>query len=235
VRGFSKCEDVTGAPDASYSVYVDIYYADGTKLYGQTMNFATGTHGWQMMERTIEPAKPIGGLSINVFIRGRHGTVYFDDLTIAEDAAQKGNLALASGGTKARTDSDYSGYTPAPLIDGVTDTAGLDWHVSAWASADAAAEHWIELTFPKAATVSRVSIYWNNENKVIYTSRAYQVQAWVNGAWQTVAAVQAQPVMAVSTHSFAPVETEKLRIVQPPNGGASDRPTIMWVSEVKAF
>jgi hypothetical protein len=235
VRGFSKCEGVTGDPDASYSIYVDIYYTDGSALYGQTLNFDTGTHGWQYLERTIEPAKPIGTVNVYLFIRGRRGTVYFDDLLLAEDETQKGNVALASTGTKVATDSNYTEYTPASLTDGVTETTGLDWRQAAWASAENDQEHWIELTFPKPTPVSRVAIYWNSENKVTYTSRSYQVQAWVNEAWQTVAAMQGQAVMPVSTHSFAPVTTAKLRILQAAHGGAADRPDLMWVSEVKAF
>jgi uncharacterized repeat protein (TIGR01451 family) len=235
IRGFSKCENVPGTADPGYSIYADIYYTDGKALYGQTLEFAPGTHDWQFLERTIEPAKPIATVNLYLFIRGRRGTVYFDDLLVAEDQSQQGDVALAATGTQVATDSDYTDYTPAPLTDGITDTTGLDWNQAAWASADNDREHWIELTFPKPTSVSRVSIYWNAENNVTYTSRDYQVQAWVNGAWQTVASVQDQPVMAVSTHSFAPVTTEKLRVLQAPKGGYADRPGIIWVSEVKVF
>jgi hypothetical protein len=43
VRGWSKAQDVTGGPDNNYSLYVDLVYADGTQLWGQTANFRCGT------------------------------------------------------------------------------------------------------------------------------------------------------------------------------------------------
>lgn len=235
IRGFSKCQNVTGAPEASYSVYADIYYTDGSALYGQTLQFATGTQGWQYLERVIEPAKPIRTVNLYAFIRSRRGTVWFDDLVVAEDGSQKGNVALADDGTKVTTDSNYTGYTPVPLTDGVIDVTGLEWAQAAWASADNDKEHWIELAFPKPTPVSRVAIYWNSENKVTFTSQSYQVQAWVNGTWRTVAAVQDQPAMPVSIHTFAPVTTDRLRLLQAPKGGSAERAGIMWVTEVKVF
>ena len=39
----SKAEGVTGSPDSGYSVYLDLVYADGTSLWGQTANFSTAT------------------------------------------------------------------------------------------------------------------------------------------------------------------------------------------------
>jgi hypothetical protein len=44
IRGWSKAENVSGSPDNGYSLYVDIVYADGSHLWGQTANFNCGTH-----------------------------------------------------------------------------------------------------------------------------------------------------------------------------------------------
>ena len=42
IRGWSKAENVSGSPDNGYSLYVDIVYADGTPLWGQTVSFTCG-------------------------------------------------------------------------------------------------------------------------------------------------------------------------------------------------
>ena len=47
IRGWSKAENVSGSPDNGYSLYVDIVYADGSHLWGQTANFNCGTHDWE--------------------------------------------------------------------------------------------------------------------------------------------------------------------------------------------
>jgi hypothetical protein len=44
IRGWSKAEEVSGSPDSGYSLYVDIVYADGAPLWGQTADFSCGTH-----------------------------------------------------------------------------------------------------------------------------------------------------------------------------------------------
>ena len=59
VRGWSKAENVSGGADSGYSLYVDLVYADGTPLWGQTGNFRSGTHDWQEREVIIMPDKPV--------------------------------------------------------------------------------------------------------------------------------------------------------------------------------
>ena len=39
---WSKAEGVTGTPDSDYALYLDLVYADGTSLWGQTAPFAVG-------------------------------------------------------------------------------------------------------------------------------------------------------------------------------------------------
>jgi len=59
VRGHAKAKGVSGHAGRGFAIYVDIYYTDGTPLYGQTIDWQTGTTDWQYGEMTIEPAKPI--------------------------------------------------------------------------------------------------------------------------------------------------------------------------------
>ncbi len=88
VRGHARAEDVSGHPDRGFSLYVDIYYTDGSALYGQTVDWQTGTTDWQYGETTIEPAKPIRNVNVYLLLRGHSGTAWFDDLFVAEAPAR---------------------------------------------------------------------------------------------------------------------------------------------------
>ncbi|MGA2866977.1 MAG: hypothetical protein ABSF95_21080 [Verrucomicrobiota bacterium] len=90
VRGWSKAQDVTGGSDNDYSLYVDIVYADGTPLWGQTANFHTGTHDWEQRERIILPEKPVKTLTLHCLLRGHAGTAWFDDVAVDEIKAGEG-------------------------------------------------------------------------------------------------------------------------------------------------
>ena len=85
LSGWSKAEAVTGPADTDYSVYLDIQYTNGSWLYGQTINFSPGTHDWEYKELFILPAFPIKQVSCYLLFRNGHtGTVWFDDITLAE-------------------------------------------------------------------------------------------------------------------------------------------------------
>ena len=74
---WSKAEDVFGAPNADYSLYIDLTYTDGTHQWGLCKSFPTGTHDWVRREITIVPAKPIRSLSYWLLFRGRPGKAAF--------------------------------------------------------------------------------------------------------------------------------------------------------------
>jgi hypothetical protein len=85
VRAASRAENVSGGQGRGYSLYVDIYYMDGTPLYGQTVDFKPGTHDWEVAERIIDPKKPIRNVNVYLLLRGKTGTAWFDDVAVAED------------------------------------------------------------------------------------------------------------------------------------------------------
>ncbi|MFH1920214.1 MAG: NEW3 domain-containing protein [Planctomycetota bacterium] len=94
VRGHAKAANVSGQTGRGFAIYVDIYYTDGTALYGRTINWQTGSTGWQHGQMTIEPAKPIRNVNVYLLLRGHSGTVWFDDVfvtsaAIAEDAPDR--------------------------------------------------------------------------------------------------------------------------------------------------
>jgi hypothetical protein len=84
IRGWSKAENVSGSPDNGYSLYVDIVYADGTPLWGQTANFTCGTHDWEKRQFVLLPDKPVKSLTLHCLFRGHAGKVWFDDASVEE-------------------------------------------------------------------------------------------------------------------------------------------------------
>jgi len=87
VRGWCKTEKV-GGDRSGCCLYVDIYYADGTKLYGQKLLFDHGTHDWQFREMRIPTTKPARSVSVYMMLRGATGTAWFDDVVLAEEQAR---------------------------------------------------------------------------------------------------------------------------------------------------
>ena len=92
VRGWSKAQGVDGSTDSDYSLYVDIIFADGTPLWGQTGDFHCGTHDCEQREYVILPDKPVKTLTLHCLFRRHTGKVWFDDLTVEELEAQAGTV-----------------------------------------------------------------------------------------------------------------------------------------------
>lgn len=87
VRGWSRAEDVGGAADADYALYVDAQYDDGTPLWGENAAFACGTHDWQRREFMILPEKPVRSLTLYCLFRHHSGRVWFDDVSLEQVSA----------------------------------------------------------------------------------------------------------------------------------------------------
>jgi hypothetical protein len=90
IRGWSKAENVSGSPDNGYSLYVDIVYADGTSLWGQTANFTCGTHDWEKRQFVLLPDKPVKSFTLHCLFRGHTGKVWFDDASVEEASTPAG-------------------------------------------------------------------------------------------------------------------------------------------------
>ncbi len=110
LSGWSKADSMTGDTDNNFSVYLDIYYMDGTPLYGQTIAFDTGTHDWQFRERFIVPAKPIKSINVYCLLRNTHaGTAWFDDLRIGEVYAEIADFDSVQVATTSPLSLPYGG------------------------------------------------------------------------------------------------------------------------------
>jgi hypothetical protein len=73
---------VAGTYGAGFSLYVDIFYQDGSTSYGIQAQFQrNGTTGWQTAERYAYTLnKPVKSIQFVVLFRNSAGTAYFDNL-----------------------------------------------------------------------------------------------------------------------------------------------------------
>jgi len=93
-RAWSRAEAVTGEPDNSYSLYLDLVYADGTPSYGHVTPFPVGTHDWTSAEVVVRPEKPVRALTLHLLFRNQHaGTVWFDDVSLTEAGSDENRVA----------------------------------------------------------------------------------------------------------------------------------------------
>jgi len=74
---WSKAQDVGGARDSDYSLYLDLVYSDGSPLWGQTAPFNVGTHDWQKVQVLVFPEKPVKSVSFHMLLRRHSGTAWF--------------------------------------------------------------------------------------------------------------------------------------------------------------
>ncbi len=82
ISGWSRAQNAHGVGGANYCLYVDVTYTDGSHLWGQSVNFDSGTHGWQRRTETILPAKPIQSLNLYLLFRSFEGTAWFGDVHV---------------------------------------------------------------------------------------------------------------------------------------------------------
>lgn len=113
IRGWSKAENVSGSPDNGYSLYVDITYADGTPLWGQTANFNCGTHDWEQRQFVLLPDKPVKSLTLHCLFRGHTGKAWFDDASVEEIPTPAG--AVLFQGAPLQGVNEAKPDTTAPL------------------------------------------------------------------------------------------------------------------------
>lgn len=88
IGGRCRAYNVSGVPDKDFGLYADLWFTDGTRLYGQCVQFSTGTHDWEEAQITVAPAKPVRMIRLHVLMRRKHaGRAWFDDLFIRESGS----------------------------------------------------------------------------------------------------------------------------------------------------
>jgi hypothetical protein len=73
---------------------VDLIYADGSPLWGRTVNFRCGTHDWEQRQFVLLPEKPVQRLTLHCLFRGHTGKVWFDDVSLEEISTPAGAVLL---------------------------------------------------------------------------------------------------------------------------------------------
>lgn len=101
VSGWSRADNVSGARDGNYSLYVDAVFTDGTALFGQIAPFSTGTHDWERSTVVIRPEKPVKSLTLYALFRNKSGAVWFDDVSLKQ--GDDGPELAVNGGFETET------------------------------------------------------------------------------------------------------------------------------------
>lgn len=122
------------------------------------------------------------------------------------------NPALRAKGTAALADSCHPSYPDSAegAIDGLVGV-GSD---SRWVSGEGEEPHWLELQFPRATTVSAVTLYFwppgGQGTETSYVPREVQIQARLDGEWRPLAS--AEPDAVTVRVPFGAVTTHRLRL-----------------------
>ena len=86
----SRMEKEGGRVSRDYSIYLDITYADGSKLYGQAAEFMpSASKGWQKKSVLVQPEKPVKSFSCHLLYRNQPGKVRFRAPVMRQYAGDK--------------------------------------------------------------------------------------------------------------------------------------------------
>lgn len=106
---WSKAEGITGSVGSDYALYLDLTYADGTPLYGQTAPFEVGTHDWQRRQVVVVPEKPVRSVSFYMLLRGHAGKAFFREPELRVVRAPQG-ASLFDGVPVRRAAASRAGF-----------------------------------------------------------------------------------------------------------------------------
>ena len=135
-------------------------------------------------------------------------------------------------GPTITVDSMYPGASTGHIDDEIIDAYGM--FDSVWASAENADPHWVLMDFGQDTTFTSATIYWGYSDYVstLLSSREVQVQSWDGSQYQTIATMTNSGENPVSTVTFSPVTTTRLRFYQPSNMGHATVPEVMTLTEI---
>ncbi len=140
---------------------------------------------------------------------------------------------LTDPNVEVRVDSTFAGYSVGPLRDGILDTADLDWSESAWASADIAVPHWVEVRWPAPQRITAATVHWAKDNETYFRSTHYRLQFRRNESWEDWSDASREESEAADQYrAAAPLLTDGLRLWQEVGGGSRSRPNLLWVREL---
>jgi len=130
--------------------------------------------------------------------------------------------------------SSYEGYTDLKVLtDGKMMQPGETTYGSTWAAEEVPGDHWLVMAWPQAQQLHGVEVFWAVYEGVYHAPLALLVQTWDGSRWVTQKSLKQVPATASTVIEFAPVQSTRLRLLQPDGMGNPVRPNIMWITEIK--
>ncbi len=161
-------------------------------------------------------------------------------LPLGRIPARAGNLAFNDGVSQFPKAScshhDIYGGIPESSIDGVTNFQASP--MNRWTSYGSPNQSdWLQIDFGKKVEFRRVEIAIYDDRGGVQAPKSYELQQWSDGKWTPISGVIHAPEKPVggqwNTVTFAPIESDKLRIVFENHGGARSGATevTVWNNE----
>ncbi len=212
---------------------------------------------WQTVESKTQPAKPEGHRPFTLTFPTLKTTKLRATLTHADDSRSgltefetwgdvalplapveppAGNLAYNDGShpfpKATASHHDRFGGVPRSAIDGITNF--LATPTNRWTSYESKTEtDWLEINFGKSAEFRRVDLAIYDDRGGVQTPLKYEIEIWNGQTWETVNDVTRAPEKPAGSQwnsaTFAPVNSDKLRIVFTNNGSARSGVTEVMV------
>ena len=79
---FSGLSRSVDARVSDYCIYLDIWYDDGTTVWGRRAEWTQGTHGWERTTGAFVPEKPVKKIQMFALLRRGSGHAEFKDLSL---------------------------------------------------------------------------------------------------------------------------------------------------------
>jgi len=213
--------------------------ADGPDKAGLSWTQSTiriDAHGVHIQPLIVTTPNPSGRADYKVIVTAASGAVELGrgESTVVRFPASR-NL-LADTNAEVRVDSTFAGYSIDPLRDGIVDVEGLSWSESAWASADMAVPHWVEVRWPSPQRISRATVYWAEDSGTYFRSNHYRFQYLSRGKWNDVSDTKTETAGPGRTrHEFSPLTVDGIRLWQETGGGSDSRPNLLWIRELEVL
>jgi len=223
----SLCVRLDGARVQDDKLHIEAVSDRQVRVDVATGEVGYGKHTVELCASDLAPAPNLLVVSVS-----------FDVFRFVEfDPDKKGTNLAAATETKMVADSAFPGWESLDALnDGVRYIVGPGTlNDVSWASAEVPTPHWVEITFPRPATIREVAIYWATFREVCHRARQVAVQIEKGDEWVTVEAVRSEgkDQECLTVLEFAPVEVRKLRVYQPAGAGCDERVDLMWLAEIE--
>ncbi len=212
---------------------------------------------WQKLQAEPQPAKPTGHRPFTLTFptlrtqklratlthtgNSRSGLTELEawgnaDLPLVTVPPPIGNLAFNNGSAMypkaSASHHDRFGGVPKSAIDGIINF--LASPTNRWTSYESKTEtDWLQIDFGKSVEFSRVELAIYDDRGGVQTPLKYEIETWDGQAWESVQDISRSPEKPAgsqwNTATFAPVTSEKIRIVFTNHGNARSGVTEVMV------